>query len=81
MSGESAEHLQRRFSKALQAVDIINTLCTQPLVLREWSFSEEHCYVTTRLLGAYTGVAGVQIISVPSGPSKFSPNCVSAASF
>jgi hypothetical protein len=34
MSGESAERLQRRFSKALQTVDIINTLCVQPLVLR-----------------------------------------------
>jgi len=38
MSDKSAEHLQRRFSKALQGVDIINTLCAQPLLLREWSF-------------------------------------------
>jgi hypothetical protein len=38
MSDQSAEHLQRRFSKALQGVDIINTLCAQPLLLREWSF-------------------------------------------
>jgi hypothetical protein len=51
------------FSKALQAVNIINTLCVQPLVLRTWSFSEEHCYITTLLLGAFTGFAGVQMCS------------------
>ncbi len=33
MSGEPAERLQQRFCAALQAVDTINDLCTQPLVL------------------------------------------------
>jgi hypothetical protein len=59
MSGEPAERLQQRFSAALQAVDTINDLCAQPLVLRDWFFSEEHCHLTARLLGAFTGSAGV----------------------
>jgi hypothetical protein len=29
------------------------------LVLRDWFFSEEHCHLTARLLGAFTGSAGV----------------------
>jgi hypothetical protein len=69
MSDKSAELLQRRFSKALQGVDIINTLCAQPLVLREWSFLGEHCYTITRLLGAFTGFAGVQMC--PPDPQNF----------
>ena len=61
MSGDSTERLQQRFIIPLQAVDILNTLCAQPLVLRDWFFSEEHCYLTARLLGAFTGFAGVQL--------------------
>jgi hypothetical protein len=61
MSGDSTERLQQRFIVPLQAVDILNTLCAQPLVLRDWFFSEEHCYLTARLLGAFTGFAGVQL--------------------
>jgi hypothetical protein len=59
MSGEPVDRLQQRFSAALQAVDTINDLCAQPLVLPDWFFSEEHCYLTARLLGAFTGSAGV----------------------
>jgi hypothetical protein len=59
MSGEPAERLQQRFSPALQAVDTINDLCAQSLVLRDWFFSEEHCHFTARLLGAFTGSACV----------------------
>ena len=61
MSGDPVQLLQRRFSVALQAVDIINELCAQPLVLRDWFFSEEHCFLTTRLLGTFTGFAGVTV--------------------
>jgi hypothetical protein len=59
MSSEPAERLQQRFSAALQAVDTINDVCAQPLMLRDWFFSEEHCHLTARLLGAFTGSAGV----------------------
>jgi hypothetical protein len=59
MSGDPAERLQQRFCVALQAVDIINDLCVQPLLLRDWFFSEEHCHLTAGLLGAFTGFAGV----------------------
>ena len=59
MSSEPVERLQQRFSTTLQAVDILNDLCAQPLVLRDWFFSEEHCHLTARLLGALTGSAGV----------------------
>jgi len=58
MSGDSSERLQRRFTVPLKAVVILNTLCAQPLVLRDWFFSEEHCLLTARLLGAFTGFAG-----------------------
>jgi hypothetical protein len=59
MSGEPVDRLQQRFRVALQAVDTINDLCAQPIVLRDWFFSEEHCHLTARLLGAFTGFAGV----------------------
>jgi hypothetical protein len=42
MSGEPADRLQHRYRHSLQAVDIINDLCAQPLLLRDWFFSEEH---------------------------------------
>ena len=61
MSGDSPQRLQQHFHLSLQAVDIINNLCTQPLVLRDWHFSEEHCHLTIRLLGAFTGFGGAQI--------------------
>jgi hypothetical protein len=44
----------------LQAIDIIHELCAQLLVLLDWSFSEEHCSLTTRLLSAFTGFTGMQ---------------------
>jgi hypothetical protein len=49
MSGEPADRLQHRYRHSLQAVDIINDLCAQPLLLRDWHFSEEHFALTTRL--------------------------------
>jgi hypothetical protein len=58
MAGDPVDRLRRRYHEALQAVDIIQVLCSDPLVLREWHFSEEHCNVTARLLGAFTGSAG-----------------------
>ncbi len=60
MSEVPADHLRRRFNASLQAIDIVHELCAQPLVLHDWSSSEEHCYLTTRLLGAFTGFAGLQ---------------------
>ena len=69
MSGEPADRLRLRFTKALQAVDIINDLCTQPLALQDWAFSEEHCYLAARLFGAFTGFAGVQMC--PPDPQNF----------
>jgi hypothetical protein len=70
MSGEPEDRLQQRFSAALQTVDTINDLCAQPLVLRDWFFSEQHCHLTARLLGAFTGSAGVfpSLNSVPPRP-------------
>ncbi len=47
MAGEPVDRLQRRYHEALQAVDIIQELCSDPLALWEWHFSEEHCYLTT----------------------------------
>ena len=44
MAGEPVDRLRRKYHEALQAVDIIQDLCSDPLVLREWHFSEEHCY-------------------------------------
>jgi hypothetical protein len=56
MSGEPADLfnvlLQHRYRHSLQAVDIINDLCAQPLLLHDWFFLEEYCSLTTRLLGA-----------------------------
>ena len=37
--------------------------------LADWAFSEEHCYLTARLLGAFTGFAGVQMC--PPDPQNF----------
>ena len=69
MSGDGLQRLQQRFSLAIKAVDIIHDLCAQPLLLRDWVFSEEHCHLTTRLLGAFTGFAGVQ--QCPPDPENF----------
>jgi hypothetical protein len=38
--------------------------------LQEWHFSEEHCHLTARLLGAFTGSAGIQ--ASPPDPCRFS---------
>ena len=46
MSGDGLQRLQQRFCLAIKAVDIINDLCAQPLLLRDWAFSEEHCHLT-----------------------------------
>jgi hypothetical protein len=35
MAGEPVDRLRRRYHEALQAVDIIQDLCSDPLVLRE----------------------------------------------
>ena len=59
-SGQSETVVRQRHRVSLQAIEIINDLCTQPLVLREWGFSEEHCRVATASLGSFTGFAGVQ---------------------
>ncbi len=64
MSGDSSELLQRRFTVPLQAVVKLNNLCAQPLVVRDWFFSEEHCLLMARLLGAFTGFAGAQICNM-----------------
>jgi hypothetical protein len=60
MAGEPVDGLQRRYHEPLQAVEILQDLCSDPLILREWHFSEEHCHLTARLLGAFTGSAGIQ---------------------
>jgi len=36
MSGQPADRLQSRYRHSLQAVDIINDLCAQPMLLRDW---------------------------------------------
>jgi len=59
-SGQSETVVRQRHRTSLQAIEIINDLCTQPLVLKEWGFSEEHCHLATASLGTFTGVAGVQ---------------------
>ena len=46
MSGDGLQRLQQRFCLAIKAVDIINDLFAQPLLLRDWAFSEEHCHLT-----------------------------------
>jgi hypothetical protein len=61
MSNDRADQLQRHLNVALQAVDIINDLCTQPLAQRDWSFSEEHCCLTTLLRCAFTCFAGERL--------------------
>jgi hypothetical protein len=57
---DSPQRLQQHSHLSLQAVDFINNLCTQPLVLRDWHFPEELCHLTIRLLGAFTGFGGAQ---------------------
>ena len=52
--------VRTRHRPTLEAIEIINDLCAQPLVLREWGFSEEHCRVTARQLGIFTGFAGLR---------------------
>ena len=69
MSGDGLQRLQQRFSLAIKAVDIINDLCAQPLLLRDWAFSEEHRHLTARMLGAFTGFACVQ--QRPPDPKNF----------
>jgi hypothetical protein len=69
MACKPVDRLRRRYHESLQAVDIIQDLCSDPLVLREWHFSEEHCYLTARLLGAFTGFAGIQ--ANPPDPCLF----------
>jgi hypothetical protein len=60
MAGAPVDRLRRRYHEALQAIDILQDLCSDPLILREWHFSEEHCQLTARLLGAFTGSAGIR---------------------
>ena len=60
MSGESERRVRERHGTTLQAIEIINELCAQPSVLVTWGFSEEHCRVTARQLGIFTGAAGLQ---------------------
>jgi len=50
-SGQSETVVRQRHRTSLQAIEIINDLCTQPLVLKEWGFSEEHCHLATASLG------------------------------
>jgi hypothetical protein len=57
MSGELERCVRERHGTTLQAIEIINELCAQPTVLDKWSFSEEHCRVTARQLGVFTGIA------------------------
>ena len=59
-SGQSETVVRQRHRTSLQAIEINNDLCTQPLVLKEWGFLEEHCQLATASLGTLTGVAGVQ---------------------
>jgi hypothetical protein len=84
MAGELVDLLQRQYHDSLQAVDIIQDLCSDPLVLREWHFPEEHCYLTARLLGAFSGFAGIQA-SPPDPCFLFSavshPACLDEAPF
>jgi hypothetical protein len=75
-----ADHLQLRFNVALQAINIINELCMQPLVLRDWSFSELHCYLTMLLLGAFTGFVCMQTCTLESGPFTLLPDYFPASS-
>jgi hypothetical protein len=60
MSGELERCVRERHCTTLQAIEIINELCAQPAVLVTWDFSEEHCRVTARQLGIFTGIAGLQ---------------------
>jgi hypothetical protein len=58
-SNHSERQVRARHSLTLEAIEIINDICAQPLVLQEWGFSEEHCRVTARQLGIFTGFAGL----------------------
>ena len=60
MSNQPEQHVRERHRTSFQAVEVINDLCAQPLVLREWGFSEEHCRVTATQLGVFTGYDGLQ---------------------
>jgi hypothetical protein len=60
MSGQEEQYVQRHHSISLQAVEIINDLCAQPDVLQDWGFPPEHCRVTARQLGVFTGFGGLQ---------------------
>ena len=52
--------MRTRHHLTLEAIEIINELSAQPLGLKEWGFSEEHCRVTARQLGIFTGFAGLR---------------------
>ena len=67
-SGQSEMVVRQRHHTSLQAIEIINELCTQPFVLKEWGFSEELCQVAVNSLGTFTGFAGVQYC-LPDPPS------------
>ena len=60
MSGQEEQYVQRHHNISLQAVEIINDLCAQPDVLQDWGFPPEHCHVTARQLGVFTGFGGLQ---------------------
>jgi hypothetical protein len=60
------------------AVEIINDLCVQPLVLLEWHFSQEYCATTVLLIGASTGFVSVQ--SCPQTLASSSADFASSAS-
>ena len=66
MSNHPERQVRERHRISLQAIEIINDLCAQPMVLREWGFSEEHCRVTARQLGVFTGYAGTQQCPPPA---------------
>ena len=52
--------VRARHHITLEAIEIINDICAQPLVLKEWGFSEEHCRVTALQLGVFTGFADLR---------------------
>ena len=56
-SNHSERQVRARHSLTLEA--IINDVCAQPLVLQERGFLEEHCKVTARQLGFFTGFASL----------------------
>ena len=67
MSNHSERDVRERHRTTLEAIDIIHDICAQPLVLKEWGFSEEHCSITARQLGVFTGYSGLQ--QCPPDPS------------